>query len=79
MTVLVTGGAGYIGTHMALALLDAGERVTVLDNLVTGFDWAIDPRAVFVRGDAGDAALAARLIADHGVTDINPLVGAAHG
>lgn len=39
MTVLVTGGAGYIGSHMVHALVDAGERVVVLDNLATGFDW----------------------------------------
>ena len=39
MTVLVTGGAGYIGSHMVYALVDAGERVVVLDNLTTGFDW----------------------------------------
>lgn len=75
MTVLVTGGAGYIGAHMTLALLDAGERVAVLDNLVTGFDWAVDPRAHFVRGDAGDAALTTRLIAEHGVTDIVHFAG----
>jgi len=41
MTVLVTGGAGYIGSHMVLELVDAGERVVVLDNLSTGFRWAI--------------------------------------
>ena len=41
MSVLVTGGAGYIGGHMALGLLDAGERVVVLDNLSTGFAWAV--------------------------------------
>jgi UDP-glucose 4-epimerase len=41
MTVLVTGGAGYIGSHMVHALVDAGERVVVFDNLATGFDWAI--------------------------------------
>ena len=40
MTILVTGGAGYIGSHMVHALADAGERVVVLDNLSTGFDWA---------------------------------------
>ena len=41
MSVLVTGGAGYIGGHMALGLLDAGETVVVLDNLSTGFAWAV--------------------------------------
>jgi len=46
--VMVTGGAGYIGSHAVLALLDAGYRVVVIDNLVTGFDWAVDPRADFV-------------------------------
>ena len=40
MTVLVTGGAGYIGSHMVHALIDAGTRVVVLDNLATAFDWA---------------------------------------
>ena len=57
MTVLVTGGAGYIGSHMALRLGDAGEPVVVLDNLTTGFDWAVDHRATLVQGDAGDMEL----------------------
>ena len=67
MSVLVTGGAGYIGGHMVLALLDAGEKVVVLDNLSTGFRWAVPEAAIFVKGDFGDEALVARLIADHGV------------
>ena len=75
MTVLVTGGAGYIGAHMTLALLDAGEHVVVLDNLVTGFDWAVDERAELVRGDVGDQALTAKLIRDHGITDIIHFAG----
>ena len=41
MPILVTGGAGYIGSHMVYELADAGERVVVLDNLSTGFDWAV--------------------------------------
>ena len=51
MAVLVTGGAGYIGSHMVLRLCDAGEKVVVLDNLVTGFDWAVDHRATLARRD----------------------------
>ena len=64
MAVLVTGGAGYIGSHMVLNLCDAGEDVVVLDNLVTGFDWAIDGRASFVQGHAGDMELVGKVIAD---------------
>ena len=56
MTVLVTGGAGYIGSHMVHALVDAGERVVVLDNLSTGFRWAIPDHVPLVVGDTGDAA-----------------------
>jgi UDP-glucose 4-epimerase len=70
MTVLVTGGAGYIGGHMTLALLDAGESVVVLDNLSTGFAWAVPPAAKLVVGDFGDAALVESLIKDHGVDAI---------
>lgn len=65
MAVLVTGGAGYIGSHMVYALADAGEEVVVLDNLSTGFWWAIAPQATLVEGDIGDEALVARLAKDH--------------
>src|SRR5690606_27756785 len=75
MAVLVTGGAGYIGSHMVLRLCDAGEKVVVLDNLVTGFDWAIDPRATFVHGDAGDMDLVGRLIDAHGIGEIIHFAG----
>ena len=58
MAVLVTGGAGYIGSHMVLALLDAGEKVVVLDNLSTGFAWAVPPEVdASSIGDVGDQAL----------------------
>jgi UDP-glucose 4-epimerase len=70
MAVLVTGGAGYIGSHMVLALLDAGEDVVVLDNLSTGFDWALPPEAKLVVGDMGDEALVGRVIREHGVKAI---------
>ena len=75
MAVLVTGGAGYIGSHMVLRLCDAGERVVVLDNLVTGFDWAVDPRATFVQGDAGDMDLVGRLIGAHDIGEIIHFAG----
>ncbi|MBI4923192.1 MAG: UDP-glucose 4-epimerase GalE [Devosia nanyangense] len=75
MTVLVTGGAGYIGSHMALKLCDMSEPVVVLDNLTTGFDWAVDHRAKFVEGNAGDIELVGRLIAERGITDIIHFAG----
>jgi len=62
MGVLVTGGAGFIGSHMALELLDAGEDVLVLDNLSTGFRWAVPDEAKFVEGDVGDHNLVRRLL-----------------
>jgi UDP-glucose 4-epimerase len=75
MSVLVTGGAGYIGSHMVWQLLDAGERVVVLDNLVTGFDWAVGPEGHLVRGDIGDETLVRRIIDDHEVEAIIHFAG----
>jgi len=70
MAVLVTGGAGYIGGHMNLGLLDAGEKVVVLDNLSTGFAWAVPETAKLVVGDFGDAELVARLLKEHEIDAI---------
>lgn len=70
MTVLVTGGAGYIGSHMVHALNDAGERVVVLDNLSTGFTWAIPDKVPLLVGETGDQGLVAKLIAEHKVEAI---------
>jgi UDP-glucose 4-epimerase len=67
MSILVTGGAGYIGSHMVHALLAAGEKVIVLDNLSTGFSWAVAKDAMLAVGDTGDEALVACLIAEHRV------------
>jgi UDP-glucose 4-epimerase len=70
MTVLVTGGAGYIGSHMVHALLEAGDQVVVLDNLTTGFDWAVPPGATLIAGDAGDQSRVGTLIAAHRINAI---------
>jgi len=74
-TVLVTGGAGYIGSHAVLALLDAGWPVAVLDNLSTGFRWAADARAAFYEGDIEDQSLVARILADERIGAIMHFAG----
>ena len=73
--VLVTGGAGYIGSHAVLALLDAGWPVVVIDNLVTGFRWAVPDAATFVEADIADMAAVGRTIADHGIGAIMHFAG----
>jgi UDP-glucose 4-epimerase len=73
--VLVTGGAGYIGSHAVLALLDAGWPVVVIDNLSTGFEWAVPGEARFVKGDIADQPLVERLIAEHGIKAIIHFAG----
>jgi UDP-glucose 4-epimerase len=67
MTVLVTGGAGYIGGHMVLGLLDAGEEPVVIDNMSNGVPWAIPNGVRFVLGDSGDYETVARTIENHKV------------
>jgi UDP-glucose 4-epimerase len=70
MTILVTGGAGYIGSHMVHELVDAGEPAVVLDNLSTGFRFLIPSSVPFVAGSTGDRDLVAQTIARYGVTAI---------
>lgn len=71
MAVLVTGGAGYIGSHMVLALRDAGhDDIVVLDDLSTGFDWALSPEVTLVVGDVADQALVADVIRRHRIDAI---------
>jgi UDP-glucose 4-epimerase len=70
MTILVTGGAGYIGSHMVHALVDAGEPVAVLDNLSTGFRFLIPASVPFIKGSTGDRGLIAETLARHKVDAI---------
>jgi UDP-glucose 4-epimerase len=70
MSILVTGGAGYIGSHMVHELADAGERVVVLDNLSTGFSWAVPASVPLILGDTGDQNLVAQIIREHEVGSI---------
>ena len=75
MGILVTGGAGYIGSHMVLELLDAGEEVFVIDNLSTGFRWAVPDGAKFVEGDVGDHSLVRQLLTAHFIDTIIHFAG----
>ena len=70
VSVLVTGGAGYIGSHMAWELLDAGREVVVLDDLSTGFEESVPEAAVFVEGDVADSALVGGVLEEHEVESV---------
>ncbi|VWX52929.1 UDP-glucose 4-epimerase GalE [Novosphingobium sp. 9U] len=73
--VLVTGGAGYIGSHAVLALVDRGWPVCVIDNLVTGFRFAVPEGVPFYEGDIDDAALLARIFAEQEIGAIMHFAG----
>jgi len=75
MTVLVTGGAGYIGSHMVQALKEAGESVVVIDNLSTGFADVLPDGVPLLVGDAGDETVVGNAIARHGVESIIHFAG----
>ena len=74
-TVLVTGGAGYIGSHAVLALRDAGRKVAVIDNLRSGFRWAVPAAVPFYLGDVADGALIDRIHAEQDVGAILHFAG----
>ena len=73
--VLVTGGAGYIGSHAVLALVDQGWPVAVIDNLTTGFRWAVPDGVPFYQGDIEDAGLLARIFAEQGTRAVMHFAG----
>ena len=75
MSILVTGGAGFIGSHMVCALTDRGERVVVLDDLSTGFEWAVAPKAELVVGDVGDRVLLDRVMQSRKVETVMHFAG----
>ena len=70
MTILVTGGAGYIGSHTVLDFVDAGERVIVLDNLTTGFGWSVAKGVPLIVGEIGDEKFVAQIIREYEVEAI---------
>lgn len=73
--VLVTGGAGYIGSHAVLALRDAGWPVAVIDNLTTGFRFAVPDGVPLYEGDIEDGELLARIFAEQGTGAIMHFAG----
>ena len=75
LPVLVTGGAGYIGSHAVLALADAGWPVAVIDNLVTGFRFAVPESVPFFEGDIEDGALLAHIFSEQGIGAIMHFAG----
>ncbi|MDE2110137.1 MAG: UDP-glucose 4-epimerase GalE [Alphaproteobacteria bacterium] len=77
MAVLVTGGCGYVGSHLVWAFCDRGESAIVLDDLSTGFAWAIPPDVTLFRGDVGDGELLNRIFLNHEIDAIVHLAGAS--
>src|SRR4051812_12777243 len=73
--ILVTGGAGYIGSHAALALLQKGEKVIVLDDLSEGVEARVQPGAIFIRGSTGDKEIVSQLIQEHEVDSVMHFAG----
>lgn len=75
MNILVTGGAGYIGSHTVKQLVDAGHRIVVLDNFYSGHRWAVDPAATLVEGDIADQALLDEVLTAHQIDSVVHFAG----
>ncbi len=75
MNILVTGGAGYIGSHTVKQLVDAGHRVVVLDNFYSGHRWAVDPAATLVEGDIADKHCVDQLLKTHKIDSVVHFAG----
>ena len=75
LSVLVTGGAGYIGSHAVLALLDSGHRPVVIDNLVTGFRWAVPDNATFYEGDIANSQMITQIIENERIDAVMHFAG----
>ena len=75
MSILVTGGCGYIGSHMTWNLHDAGKDVVIIDNLSTGFPWLIPDGVPLIEGDIGDSDLVAKVMQEHKVEAVIHFAG----
>lgn len=75
MSILVTGGCGYIGSHMTWNLHDAGKDVVIIDNLSTGFSWLVPDSVPVIEGDIGDSDLVARVMKEHNVEAVIHFAG----
>lgn len=74
-SVLITGGAGYIGSHTSWQLVEAGYRVVVLDNFYSGHRWAVPARAELIEGDAGDHDLVRHTLREKGIESVIHFAG----
>jgi UDP-glucose 4-epimerase len=75
MAILITGGAGYIGSHMAYEALERGEEVVMIDDLSTGIAALVPPKVHFSQGDIGEVPFVRRLIREHSVTAVIHFAG----
>lgn len=75
MKILVTGGAGYIGSHTVKQLVDAGHQTVVLDNFYSGHRWAVDPGATLIEGDIADQKLVGQVLKQYNIDSVVHFAG----